>query len=302
MFVLKNGAPYNALSEEKYFSLSSTRSENEFIFSSTTTESDVYLIFSINNAQLPFWVDNIDVREANVTLTNPDDHIRFEYNATNAPRTVILDAAYIDVKSNSYLNTLTLAPYSSVVLLRVANLLPLNFIYIAATKKATHTEINWTITNELEIATYEIEKSINGAPFRTIASVAAKNQFAIVDYKINDNARNEGEICYRVKAIKKSVGYSYSPIKCLRVSTGSRATIYPNPVSNQLTIYLDSSVIDHTAELSVFDSKGIVVRKGSFIMTNGKIVMDVSSLPAGIYIAQIKSGDILSIEKFIKQL
>jgi len=302
VFVLKNGAPYNALSEKKYFSLSTSRSENEFIFSSATTESDVLLIFSVNNTQLPFWIDNIDVREANVTITNPDDHIRFEYNATNAPKSIILDAAYMDVKSIPYLNTVILAPYSSVVLLRVANLLPVHFIDINATKKTNYTEVSWTISNEQEIASYEIEKSIKGSPFKKIAVVSASNQSSIVNYKSNDSVLEEGDVCYRIKAIKKSVGNSYSPITCLRVSTRSRAIIYPNPVSNQLTIYLDSSATDHAAELSVFDSKGMVVRKTNAFLANGKIIIDISSLPAGVYIAQIKSGEQLSTEKFIKQL
>jgi hypothetical protein len=46
----------------------------------------------------------------------------------------------------------------------------------------------------------------------------------------------------------------------------------------------------------------MAVRKSSAILAAGKIVIDISSLPAGIYIAQIKSGDQLSTEKFIKQL
>ncbi|MGN6532526.1 MAG: PA14 domain-containing protein, partial [Ginsengibacter sp.] len=44
--------------------------------------------------------------------------LRFEYNATNQSKTVSLDANYIDVKGNNYNGSITLAPYSSAVLIR----------------------------------------------------------------------------------------------------------------------------------------------------------------------------------------
>jgi len=44
-------------------------------------------------------------------------HLRFEYNATNSPKKISLDANYVDVKGNSYNLSVMLAPYSSVVLI-----------------------------------------------------------------------------------------------------------------------------------------------------------------------------------------
>lgn len=44
--------------------------------------------------------------------------IRFEYNPTNAPKTITLSGTYFDVKNNFYSNTVTLAPYSSIILLK----------------------------------------------------------------------------------------------------------------------------------------------------------------------------------------
>lgn len=44
--------------------------------------------------------------------------LRFEYNSGIYPKTVILNANYIDVKNTSYNGSITLAPYTSVVLIR----------------------------------------------------------------------------------------------------------------------------------------------------------------------------------------
>jgi hypothetical protein len=51
------------------------------------------------------------------TISDVND-LRFEYNASSSSKTIQLDANYIDVKSNSYNGSITLAPYSSAVLIR----------------------------------------------------------------------------------------------------------------------------------------------------------------------------------------
>lgn len=48
---------------------------------------------------------------------NDVNKIRFEYNASNSNRVVSLDGSYIDVKGTRYSGTITLAPYTSVVLM-----------------------------------------------------------------------------------------------------------------------------------------------------------------------------------------
>jgi len=50
--------------------------------------------------------------------SNPDENIRFEYNATQTPKVIALTHEYIDVKSTNYSGSITLQPYTSVVLLK----------------------------------------------------------------------------------------------------------------------------------------------------------------------------------------
>lgn len=46
------------------------------------------------------------------------DKLRFEYNPTQSAKVVTLDAAYVDARGQRYSNTLTLAPYTAVVLIQ----------------------------------------------------------------------------------------------------------------------------------------------------------------------------------------
>ena len=51
------------------------------------------------------------------SITDLND-LKFEYNATSSSKTISLDANYIDVKNNAYNGSVTLAPYTSVVLIK----------------------------------------------------------------------------------------------------------------------------------------------------------------------------------------
>jgi hypothetical protein len=57
---------------------------------------------------------------------NINDSIRFEYNASDVPKVINLDASYIDVKGTQYAGVLTLAPFTSVVLLKTRTSFKLN--------------------------------------------------------------------------------------------------------------------------------------------------------------------------------
>jgi parallel beta-helix repeat protein len=50
-------------------------------------------------------------------LQNGDNKIRFEFNATAEARTLRLDSSYVDVQNKPYSKTVTLGPYSSVILI-----------------------------------------------------------------------------------------------------------------------------------------------------------------------------------------
>lgn len=65
----------------------------------------------------PFSGKDGNSKEAPKTISD-ENELRFEYNPTKQSKTISLDATYIDVKGNNYNGSITLAPYSSAVLIR----------------------------------------------------------------------------------------------------------------------------------------------------------------------------------------
>ena len=76
----------------------------------------IFILFSQDNSAT--YLDDVQFYEATITPTNIDNYVRFEYNATNAVKSISLTGSYIDVKNNVYSKRLTLQPFSSVVLMR----------------------------------------------------------------------------------------------------------------------------------------------------------------------------------------
>jgi hypothetical protein len=117
-YLRKDGGAYNPITATQFTKIASTRTENQLLFSVPADETSAAVVFTVDNQNIKFWLDNIQFQEADVTIANPDDYIRFEYNGTNNTKTVNLDKSYVDLKNNKYTNTVTLQPYSSIILLK----------------------------------------------------------------------------------------------------------------------------------------------------------------------------------------
>lgn len=113
-----DGTNYSRMSTTKYFECTNKRVDHEFLFTPTYASPNAILAFEIFGKDLPFVIDNFEAYEAEVVITNPDDYIRFEFNATGSNRTFTLNDTYVDVKNRLYTNEVTLAPFSSIILIK----------------------------------------------------------------------------------------------------------------------------------------------------------------------------------------
>ena len=109
--------PWFPVSNLVQIKLNEETQDYEVLFEANNTITGVNVEFYTTENDFTYWLDNVELFEASATVTNPDDFIRFEYNASNAPVTIPLDTSYIDVRGNLYGNSLTLDPYESVILL-----------------------------------------------------------------------------------------------------------------------------------------------------------------------------------------
>jgi parallel beta-helix repeat protein len=138
----------NSISAITYRPVSTTRRENEMLFTPSLNQTNGSLVFNVD-AQSTYYLDNIQLYEADASVTNPDDSIRFVYNANRVSKTVSLNGDYVDVKNNKFSNAITLQPYKSAVLIsnrRVQNTPPTVKITSPATAATFAAPASVTIT------------------------------------------------------------------------------------------------------------------------------------------------------------
>jgi parallel beta-helix repeat protein len=105
--------------EYKYYPYTNTgATTNEILFEPTASATSTNIYLTLRDEDSTVYIDNITLYEAIVTKANPDDLLRFEYNATNNTKTIPLDNTYIGIDSTIYTNNLILLPYTSALLFK----------------------------------------------------------------------------------------------------------------------------------------------------------------------------------------
>ncbi len=118
VYLRQSLSPYGDLSARKFIYSGSQRSENILRLVPLNSETNASLVFDIPEQSTPLYLDNIQTRPANMTVTNLSDSILFLYNALPVEKNINLSSDYIDVQNKSYSGSVQLAPFSSLILLR----------------------------------------------------------------------------------------------------------------------------------------------------------------------------------------
>jgi hypothetical protein len=206
-----------------------------------------------------------------------------------------LQQASISPQNNTLQVTLAPMSITSLIVTGAAISLPQNILSFTASKGESKVILNFTTTNELNIASFEVERSANGSSFTTIGTVkgdGANGQYAFIDAQplpaIN---------YYRLKMIDHNGSYSYSKMVPVRYDKNTSIIIFPNPVKDVVNVQLHTP--KGAVSLQIIDGMGRIVKtvtlrsSGSTLST----AIDIRGLAAGQYYMHAGSENI----SFIKQ-
>ena len=162
-----------------------------------------------------------------------------------------------------------------------------------------HVLLNWSSATEINSSKYVIEKSVNGISFVSIGSIAIiGNSNETKTYSFIDEEATVGNNYYRLKIVDKNGQYEYSNLLQVAIATEATINISPNPASNQLLVTAKQNIA--LQKITLYDALGKewLVKKN---ITSNQIKLDISSLPAGIYVCKVGQGTSVNIQKIVKQ-
>ena len=162
--------------------------------------------------------------------------------------------------------------------------------------------IDWATTNESGNHHFTLEWSANGTAFTPLASIAAKN--AGSTYSYTDLHPSVGNNYYRLSQTDVNGRTTYfSVLKVnLRPAGAGVVSLTPNPVEGNGKLSV-SHVENGPVHVRLLTTAGTMIREWSFTKTEyeWKQDLDLSSLPAGIYLVQVSGNAFTETQRLIKK-
>lgn len=171
--------------------------------------------------------------------------------------------------------------------------LPLNLISFTSSKQNNDALLQWKTANEINVSRFEVQRSNDGQTFTTIGTVAAGGSL----YSFTDaNTFSSRTVAfYRLKSIDADDRFTYSNIIKLSKQASATVTVYPNPVSDVLSI----SGLKQNGTVLLYNAEGKLLQQQT--VTAQTMTIDMSKYAKGIYLLQYKTGDEVVNQKIIKQ-
>ncbi|MCF2493014.1 Ig-like domain-containing protein [Dyadobacter chenhuakuii] len=161
--------------------------------------------------------------------------------------------------------------------------LPVTLIDFSASRQENAVVLKWRTSEETNSEKFEIERSVTGKNWETIATKKSGGESSVtLNYTFKDDRPNTGDNFYRLKMIDTDQTFAYSHIVFVGIEGAHLLEIYPNPVSDLLSIKTNSTIQISSVELH--NVKGVQVHKSQ--IGTAKTV-SVGNLPAGIYVLSI---------------
>ncbi|HTN20908.1 MAG TPA: T9SS type A sorting domain-containing protein [Pelobium sp.] len=181
--------------------------------------------------------------------------------------------------------------------------LPLDFLsFDALLNKTTTTnkvDLNWQTTNEINVSSFEIQKSTDGELFTTIGTLSAKNTAGTHRYYFSDKNSSEGVSYYKIKQLDINGDFKFSKVIFITNNAVQHLNVYPNPVKEGFTLNHQPSSAG--AQINITSLKGdVLINIGSRTGSTFDQV-NVSNLPAGYYIVTFINQNKKESVQFVKK-
>ncbi|WP_207420361.1 right-handed parallel beta-helix repeat-containing protein [Desertivirga brevis] len=267
----------------RYVKTSIQRKEVTLTFTPVASINNVTLQLTLNDPGNQIWIDNVMFKPLTTINTDPDDHLVFHVNDEANSKLINLGAtAYQDAKGNGYTGTISLPPYSSIVLIKSNTVLPLRMTKFYGSANGCDANLNWTTENVQRVEGFEVESSNNGKDFRRLSFINA-NKTGTYDILLN---QVDNRSYYRLKIIDSDGTSRFSEVINIQtVCKRQGLTIYPNPVKSEAVAVIPPPVGSKVL-YKILNSAGQVLVAKEINLTKGTnfFNLDTSTLQTGHYV------------------
>ncbi len=211
---------------------------------------------------------------------------------------------YFDATQNRYNAPVTSLPFPasttgsnirhpSIQILYSDAPIPVKLVSFDGIKKTRSIQLNWLTALETGSTLFELQKSNDAINWKKIGSIPALNHPNGASYSYTD----ENPLLfnyYRLKMIEDNGKITYSANKLIKFTGNTSFRLQPTPATTMLQINFAEQTVSN---LQVINSEGVILKQEG-IQNKQNCVIDISLLPAGLYL--VRDLHSMQVKKFIK--
>jgi trimeric autotransporter adhesin len=175
---------------------------------------------------------------------------------------------------------------------------PLTLTAFNATLTGNDVLLTWTTEQEVNFSHFNIQRSITGSDFITIASVNATGNGMSGKYQYLDKQPGKaGAYYYRLQMNDKDGKQTYSKIAAVKLSS----TFSIEVTNTKETAYIRLNEVNGMVNLKLIGSNGTTYATKSRQVINGELIsISIGNLPAGIYIVVVDYEGLTKTHRIMK--
>lgn len=199
----------------------------------------------------------------------------------------------IRLQAQIFFNTPAVNVYFDDITFTKPVVLPVTLLSFTGNQDGAGINLNWKVTDEINLSHYELEQSSNGVYFTKIAAIAGgKTSYSYIDKNISYLA---DKYFYRLKIVNTDGKFSYSKIVPVIMKEQQSMVLSPNPCKNFVTV----TVPPKPGIITIIDADGRSIF--SSVIHAQTTTIPVSQLPAGLYVVRFNDGKNNSYKKLVVQ-
>lgn len=175
---------------------------------------------------------------------------------------------------------------------------PLPVVWGGFTTKRTNTStalLEWKTMQENNASHYNVQRSVDGVRFETIAKVAAQGTTAnVTEYRYEDKQATGNMYYYRLQQVDFDTKMNFSNV--VKQGNGGKQTLVGGLGGSNLLVQFFTN---ENRQLRVLSSTGTVVKQ--ITTTSMQQTIDMNSFPTGVYTLQIiNANGSAEVHRFVK--
>jgi hypothetical protein len=174
--------------------------------------------------------------------------------------------------------------------------LPVTLLQFSGVLKAGAAQLRWVTASEQNTKQFLVQHSVSGSGWATIGVVAATgNSSQPVSYQFTHATPAKGANLYRLQMQDANGSTKQSRIISIDAGGTNSVTIFPNPASDKFVV---QTADGRKGSIVLYNAAGQPVKMTT--IAGSYTVVDIASLPTGIYQAEVLLGTERSVVSVVK--